>query len=186
VRRKVVDEWAKVLGGSLPTPSVGQRRALIRVIEWPAVRALEDAILLHRQTPGMLEPYVTLASQKLFGITEEDTFFDLPDAYWAYEEDSPEKEHLDDLEMEHEEQFETDELTDDETCALLAGLGLDFTDDRGNPLRCTQRLSRCAEAAAKAICGNMPDREVVALEKWGDSFARDAKAFIAKKKGNRG
>lgn len=134
----------------------------------------------------MLGQYVTTASQKLFGIIEDDTFFNLPDAYWQYEEGSPEKEHLDDLELEYEEQFETgDDLTDDETCVVLSRLGLDFSDERGNPLLCTKRLSRCAEAAAKGIRGTMPDKESVALEKLENSFAREAEAFLAKKRGTR-
>jgi hypothetical protein len=90
---------------------------------------------------------------------------------------------LDQAFAEYDRQFETgDDLTDDEAMEALLHLGLDFSDDRGQPLRCTKRMSRPAEMAAKGIKGKMPERRDADLAKWSDAMQQDAAKFLAKKR----
>jgi hypothetical protein len=65
---------------------------------------------------------------------------------------------------------------------LLGLMGLDFSDERGQPLRCTKHLARAAEAAAMGIAGRLPDGKAAELEKFEDGLTRDREAFLAKKR----
>jgi hypothetical protein len=127
------------------------------VLDLPGVRELEDCLLLYGNHPGRLEDEVDRVSRQLFGIAYQDTQFDMPDAYWDLPEFSPERIKLDVAFDDYKEQFETgEELADDEAMEALKRLGLDFSDERGQPLRCTKRMSRPAEMAAKGIKGKLP------------------------------
>jgi hypothetical protein len=153
------------------------------VLDLPGVRELEDCLLLYGNHPGRLEDEVDRVSRQLFGIAYQDTQFDMPDAYWDLPEFSPERIKLDVAFDDYEEQFETgEELADDEAMEALKRLGLDFSDARGQPLRCTKRMSRPAEMAAKGVKGKLPDRESAKLAQWEDTLAKDRDAFLTKKR----
>jgi hypothetical protein len=155
----------------------------IRILDLPGVRDLEGSILLHRDDPGRIVHEVALVSQKLFGITQEDTRFEVPDEYWDLPEFSPERVQIEEQYEAHEDQFETgNHLTDDETMELLAKVGLDFSDERGLPLRCTKQMARPAEAAAKGIKGKLPDRAEVEVMQWTDTLTRERDAYLANKR----
>jgi hypothetical protein len=84
---------------------------------------------------------------------------------------------------EHEDQYLAGQQpTDDQMMAVLAMMGLDFSDERGQPLRCTKHLVRVAEAAARGTAGKLPDREAAELEKFEDALTRDREAFLARKR----
>jgi hypothetical protein len=107
----------------------------------------------------------------------------MPAYYWTLPDYNPEKWRLHKLWEEYEYQFETgDDLTDDETLEVLARFGLDFSDDRGQPLRCTKLLSRAAEFAAKGIKGKLPDRGEVQLAKFEESLTQQRDAYLANKR----
>jgi hypothetical protein len=149
----------------------------------PAIRTLEDRLLLYAGDRARIEDEVKLASREVFGIEEADTLFEWPTEYWGYPEDSHESAEMCAAWDKHEEQFESgDDLTDDETMELMARLGLGFSDDRGQPLRCTKHLARVAEAAAKGILGRMPDRAFAKLANWEDALTKERDAFLSKKR----
>jgi hypothetical protein len=66
--------------------------------------------------------------------------------------------------------------------AELQKMGLDFSDDRGQPLRCTQRMCRVAEAAVKGIKGKLPDMGSIGLVQWEEKLKQESENFLAKKR----
>ncbi|RWK73163.1 hypothetical protein [Mesorhizobium sp.] len=95
---------------------------------------------------------------------------------------SSERWDIEDAFNKHEDQYETCEATDDEAVTVLAGLGLDFNDGRGQPLRCTKYFCRQAEAAAKGLMGKMPDRAAANLAVWGSALEQAARVHMNKKR----
>lgn len=131
---------------------------LIRVIDLPGFRHFEDLLLLHNrgETPPEIDDEEDKLSLQTFGITRRDAF------------------NLDG-------QFQTDHLYDDEAVTLLQRLGLDFSDQNGQPLRCTMQFARQAEAASKGIAGRMPDRSSVGLDRWQSDLEAGAREHMAKR-----
>ncbi len=126
--------------------------------------------------------FADVISIEIFGITESDTLFKIPSGYDDLPGWSQELAEINDSWDLHEEQFETANATDDEAVAILLRLGLDFRDERGQPLRCTKLFSRQAEAAAKGIMGKMPDREGADLESWTTKMMQAAREHMSKKR----
>ena len=182
MRKERVLEWVKLTSGS--------RRATnepaIRVRDLPGARKLEDKLFLYTSMSGVLPPeiedMVLTFCQATFGLNPADTKFQWPDEYWDYEEDSPERWRIERRRAAHEARFETTRLSHAEAMVVLKRLGLDFSDDRGEPLRCTPHLSRAAEAAAKGIAGKMPDRAAANLASWEDQVRAEAERFARKKR----
>ena len=87
---------------------------------------------------------------------------------------------------EYEQRFQTTDLNDEDSVAVLRGLGLDFRDEHGRPLRCMMLLARQAEAAAKGIAGKLPDPVAARDERWETGLAEAAEAFMASKRRRRG
>lgn len=124
----------------------------------PDITGLEVDLLFHRKAyEGIEEDLSKHVAEKLFGVWI---------AQW------------DDIYSDHPELFNSWELADDEAMVLLMTLGVDFSDDRGNPLRCTRWLAASAEVAARGIAGRLPDN----LDQFASSLERDRDAFIASKR----
>ena len=136
----------------------------------PAVSELERVLLLYSDDLPRVEQQVSDVSLKLFGITNADTIFYDDDA--EAPEGSAARDRFEERWDQHEERFDSPAMTDDEAMDLLQALGLDFSDDRGQPLRCTKYLMRLAEAAAKGIAGKMPDRGEISVERFDDRMKR--------------
>ncbi|MBE1707466.1 hypothetical protein HKB47_03465 [Mesorhizobium japonicum] len=177
-------EWLNLTAGNLPAPSCPAFR--MRILDLPGFEAIERKLLLYTSVRSELSPALALEvddlSAKTFGIVRNDTLFSWPSHYDDLHQASPERWRIDDEFYEHEEKYETGEATDDEAVAILAGLGLDFNDNRGLPLRCTKLFCRQAEAAAKRIIGALPDQATVNLEAWGNALAQAAQLHINKKR----
>ncbi len=143
-------EWAKL------TAHRKSREVLapIRVLNLPGFREIEDKFILYQSRSGHLPPEVESACEELslktFGTTRSATQFEWPDDYWDSDEYSPERDRIQRWFSEFERRFETEDLADDDRAAVLKRLGLDFTDDRGDPLRCIRVFSRQAEAPLRA------------------------------------
>jgi hypothetical protein len=176
--------WLKLTASPVSNAAeIHERATPIVMRSQEAVRILERRLLIGRDShgnpaPGIEDPF----SQDVFGIVPSETWVYLPANY----DELPLHERLkaDAAYDEHEDQFKTDDMTDDEAVEHLLMLGLDFRDERGFPLRCTKILARAAEAAAKGICGaRLPDREAAALEIFSSALQRDAAAFQARKRG---
>jgi hypothetical protein len=149
----------------------------IRLADRACVLELEDVLLLHSGDEARIDDAVARVSRELFGIVPEDTFLYLPEDY----DKLPllERMKVDHLFETYDESFETgDDLTDDENMEVLLRLGLDFSDARGQPLRCTKLLCRVAEIAAKGIKGKLPDQ----TEQWADEITRSRDTFLANKR----
>jgi len=144
----------------------------------PMVRDLETKLIgcsPNRDLSADVEYFVDMVSMSLFGIKGSDTEFEeeevnAPKNSWEYSEWEWRKD-------EHDAQYDSVHLTDDETAAYLLAYGLDFHDSRGQPLRCVMWLRRQAEAAAKGIMGTMPDPVEFAASK----LEAEAAAFRARK-----
>ena len=160
----------------------------IPVRNLPGVAALERALLwgLTRRGPTSAEVdhEVNIVSEQLFGITRQDTEYSWPDGdppVRAIEDpwriSDVERRHL-----EYEQRFKTTDLSDEEAVVVLRGLGLDFTDEQGRPLRCTTFLSRQAEAAAKGIAGKLPDPVAANVHLWETGLTEARDAFMANKR----
>ena len=161
--------------------------SVIRLIEIPAIRALEDKLLLvtspRGQLPHTLDGPIHETSVSVFGVTEHDTYFRFPANIDSIDEDSAEWEKIYEASLSHESRFELDKnYTDDEIVEALLKMGVDLRDERGFPLRCTKLLCRQAEAAAKGIAGRLPDRAELKLSQWEKGLAREANSHLAAKR----
>lgn len=83
---------------------------------------------------------------------------------------------------EFEDQFSTGQMTDDEAVLALLVLGVDFRDERGDPLRCTKFLCRQVEGGAVGkVMGHLPDVEELGLKSWESKLQKEAQLHLARK-----
>ena len=159
----------------------------IRLIDIPAIKTLEDKLLLgaslHGPLPHTLDAPIRDASLAVFSIAEVETYFQLPEGFHSLAEGSPAREKVEEAYWNYEDRFELDEdFTDDEIVETLLKFGVDMRDGRGLPLRSTKLLFRQAEAAAKGIAGRMPDPADLKLNEWEKKIVKDANSHLAAKK----
>lgn len=160
-----------------------EKNTPLRMLSIPAVSVLERHLLLYgADHPETAREAISVCCD-LFGIEPSETEYEMPARYWTLSNYDPEKIRFYNLSIDYENQFETcDDLTDDETAEVLKRLGLDFSDDRGHPLRCTKLFSRVAEFAAKGRKGKLPDQGAIQLSKFEDSLKRQRDAYLANKR----
>ncbi|RVD21139.1 hypothetical protein [Mesorhizobium sp. M4B.F.Ca.ET.017.02.2.1] len=171
-------EWAKLT----PAPAIHQGPP-VRIRDLPGATELERNLLLRYSGRGNLpfglDEMMDDFSKATFGILLSDTEFVFPDDFQSL---LPwERWDIENQRDVHDEQYATLTMDDFQAAEFLLGEGLDFYDERKNPLRCLRHLKRQAEAAAKGSLGKMPDRAVVGLERWASTLEADAKAHMAKK-----
>lgn len=147
--------------------------ALFPVREAEGVQRLDDGLLLYDngrgEVPLQVDSLLNFVSASLFGIKRSEVYVAREDFKDAAEE------------WEYEQAFETSVMDNYDAATFLLEFGLDFTDGRGEPLRCTRFLKLQAEAAAKGYLGHMPDRKTLSLERFASSLEAEAAAFKAKK-----
>lgn len=138
-----------------------------------SIQLLDERILVQSWRVEALPPgaddYIDYVTTDLFGNTYRSTL------YQGVEGD-PDLDYF--AEDQHESQFETDEMSDDQIVAYFLPLGLDFRDERGHPLRCTIFIAGQAEAALKGIAGQLPNPQEAAQSNWEEDLRRDAARFI--------
>ncbi|MGV1758883.1 hypothetical protein ACQZ6F_19070 [Rhizobium sp. A22-96] len=183
--KKRHEEWLKLTGQApLPSPQVPAQP--IRMLDLPAFQRMEDKLLINTPRVGQLSPevddFAKDLSRQTFGIAQSDTLFELPTNYNDLPDWSPERWRVEHNWREHEEQFITTDVSDEHAIEILLGLGLDFRDQRGQPMRRVKLFARQAEAAAKGIMGRLPDREAASLESWASALERDAKEHMSRKR----
>ena len=160
------------------------------MVDVASIRALENKLLLysdHRGDPSPeCEVWCDDLCKQTFGITSAETEFQWPIDFDVMEKEGrPECWDFYRAYHAHEARFDTSELDAPGRVELLTKLGLDFTDDNGQPLRCLARFFRAAEAAAKRMNGfstSLPTLEQISVSSFGDAMAADAQAFLAKKR----
>lgn len=183
MKRADLLKWSAAANAQPPVKVIPKKAPPLRMLSIPAVSDLERHLLLYGPDHPETTQEAISVCRTLFGIEPADTEYDVPAEYWTLPDYDPEKWRLHNLWVKYERQFETsDDLTDDETVEVLAGFGLDFTDERGHPLRCTKLFSRVAEFAAKGIKGKLPDRGAIQLAKFEDSLMQQRDAFLANKR----
>ena len=133
----------------------------IRLIEIPAIRSLEDKLLLgatlHGPLPHTLDAPIREASMRVFGVSKNDTYFKPPADFSSLEKDSAEYEKVHQAWWDYEDRFEIDDnFTDDEIVEALLRFGVDIRDERGFPLRSTKLLFRQAARLSSLIPANGP------------------------------
>ena len=128
----------------------------------PGIDRLEDKLLLYRNRyEGIEEDFSEKAALELFGVSQADVGH-----AWCLQADL----------------FTAFELTDDETMDAMLKLGIDFSDARGQPLRCTLYLAPAAELAARGIAGHLPDQDQAALNRISSNLEREREAFMSRKR----
>ena len=151
----------------------------------PVISELEQKLFftnLPSQLEVELENQVNAASKYVFGITEDQTKFLYPDNYSDLAKGSEKWSKVEIDFIEYEEDYLTSYYGDEDTIEILKLLGIDFSDENGNPLRCTRYLKRQAEVAAKGLKGHLPDITKMKDEDWQKKLEEDAKTFSAIKK----
>ena len=124
----------------------------------PCIADLEVKLLLERNAyDGAVEDFCKAASLKLFGI-------------WVTEDSEI-------VELHYNKLSRIFDLADDEVMTRMLALGVDFSNERGQPLRCTLGLAASAEVAARGIAGHLPNQSI---DRFASNLERDRDAFMAK------
>lgn len=178
--------WDKVAAGILPPKPIAARTPtspMVKVIRLTGFQQIEDKIrLAFGKQSHEVDDLVNVVSKEIFGITHNDTLFEPPRNYGQSVLPTQEDFEVEDRWDAHEEQFETEDMTDEEVVEYLKPYGFDFADDRGQPLRCTKRFCRQAEAAAKGIMGKMPDPATGSLDRLKNNLEEEARRFAQRKR----
>ncbi len=125
----------------------------------PGIADLEVKLLLERNAyDGAAEDFCKDEALKLFGV-------------WVTNESEIFEQHIEKL-------FTGLSLFDDEVMAAFRTLGIDFSDERGQPLRCILGLAITVEMAARGIAGRLPDT----TEQFANKLERDRDAFMARRR----
>lgn len=148
----------------------------IRLTALRSIQLLDERILVQSwrrdALPAGADDYIDLTTKDIFDNTYDSTLYratgkDADMEYFAKEQ--------------HDSQFQTDDMSDDQIVAYFLPLGLDFRDDRGHPLRCTIFIARQAEAAVKGISGRLPETTQAEQRSWEENLPRDASKFMRDK-----
>jgi hypothetical protein len=204
VKRAQLQQWAAVIGGHRPAAA---QKGMVAVRDLPQVKDLEAHLLISTPVRGPLDPgaeqWAYQLAEKIFGVSRHEAVFGFAENLFVYDEPADDEEleygvddeegDFEDDEVEEDEapdhsgvasyqaKLHTLQATDDEVVEILRPLGLDFTDERGQPLRCTRLMAVQAEVAARGIAGKMPNQADISLTQWEDKLARDAEAFKTRK-----
>jgi hypothetical protein len=182
MKRSDLEIWSRA-AGKKPAREQDKKPVALRIRDLPGIRKLEDHLLLFSDDPHRIDDEVAEVSRQLFAIEPKEVRHDLPDEFWDLPDYSDERYRITVAHAKHENQFATsDRLSPERTVEVLATLGVDFLDDQGQPLRCTKRLGRVAEAAARGLKGKLPDRGVANLHQWEESMKKAVDAFMARKR----
>ncbi len=156
------------------------------MLDIPGVQELEDKLRLYAPKdaplPPKIEKMVQNLSMEIFKIRSSEISPEFPDDYELPERGSPEWDRYDDHCEEFYEQFETEFIPEDEVVEFLLGFGLDFRDDLGNPLICTELFALQANAAINNFKGELPDAKSISVQRWGKSLEEDARLHLIKKR----
>jgi len=162
----------------------GAKILLVRTLD--GIAEFETKLLLNPPRNGEIAPelevYFEKLSRKLFGITRDETRFKFPANFDALIEGTEEWWKIQSSADEYEYQFITDYNADDEAVSTLLMLGVDFRDERGDPLRCTKLFGRQVTAAVMKIMGRLPDADALGLKNWESMLEKDAQMHLARKR----
>lgn len=144
----------------------------VRVLDLKGVRQLEDALLLRSTTRGEMTPEGERLCDdlcaRIFGVTADD----VAGVEWT--------------DLTARQRFDFERLQPDaEQLAKLKRLGLDFSDEQGRPLRCTERFAVPALIASKGLLpqARMPEPGQGSLDRMEAKLAAERDAFLAKRRG---
>jgi hypothetical protein len=172
MKRKDLDKWARAASTVVDgLPPVRPPRAdAVRMRDFPAVQQLEQNFLVYGPASDRTQHEVLKVCRDLFGVDEHEIYGKAGAADCTTEEEwYARMQHLDNAVYA---------FMDVEAMEMLLGLGVDFRDERGNPLRCTNALALVAEAAAKGVAGRLPDRGEADAMSFEEKLKRDRDAFL--------
>lgn len=159
MKKSICERWARAIGGNVP---VSANKDMIILREQPEVMNLETDIMVYRpilgEFPAQLEMSVDRVSKSLFGVTGHEVDYELLG-----------------------KPLETTGVDDQRAVDILLGHGLDFRDERGQPLRCVGFLKKQAEAAALGLLGKLPEPRQLDLARWGQSLEQAAREWKKRK-----
>lgn len=178
------EDWKRELS-ELDSLIAARGYKILAIRKLDGIAEFENKLLLNPPRNGEiaseLHDYFDRLSVNLFGITRGDTHFKFPANFHNLTEGTAEWWQIQSSADEHEDQFLTDYRADDEAVSTLLMMGVDFRDDRGDPLRCTKLFGRQVTAAVLQIGGRLPDADVVGLKNWESKLESDAKLHLARK-----
>jgi hypothetical protein len=179
-------QWARLGSKTGKVPDFARPSIAIKILDLPGFRNLEDKYLIYSgpkgQPPHGVEEIAERLSLETFGIRVTDTDLPYPADYDSWPWDSDRHREFEEARERHDEQFETLDASDEEAVEILLGLGIDFRDELGNPMKSVSLFCLQAEAAVKGIAGRLPDRNTVNEKRMTMKLEDEAKAFLAKKK----
>ena len=183
--------WANLSANYKPPP----KATPLRMMEIPSVRTLETKLLLHsnrrRELGPEAEGWCDELCRELFGTDTDGVRFRWPEEYWdlpKFPVGCPERDQIELRAYQYDVAFTTKGEDTGTQASLLKELGLDFYDDKGDPLLCLPRFAEAAEAAARGyrdFGARLPSRDLIpdpdqlnaaAME---HKLKRDAAAFQA-------
>jgi hypothetical protein len=155
---------------------------ILRIRNLPDLPKVEDRLRLYETGRNLSAESEVLLDQFCranfgIGLTIDfpwpKNFDDLPpDEQWEIEN----------LVEEFDAMFETNGASPEEAAAILLKYQIDFTDEYGRPLLCTEHLMRPVEVAAKGIQGKIPNPIEVDAGKWEASLEKQAAKFKAERR----
>ncbi|WP_149748223.1 hypothetical protein [Rhizobium sp. RU35A] len=183
----MADNYAEWKGRMAELDSViakmGGKVLVIRKLD--GIAEFENKLILNPPRNGEVAPelddYFDRLSTKLFGITRDDTRFKFPDSFHSLIEGTEEWWQIQSSADQHERHFVTDDSADDEAVSTLLILGVDFRDERGDPLRCTKLFGRQVTAAVMKIAGLLPDADAVELKSLESKLEKEAQLHLARR-----
>lgn len=155
----------------------------VRFIDMPGIQSLEDLFVIYgrrNEVPHICDAPLERVLKTYFGIVEFDTRCDVPEEFALVEEDDL-PDHIRDIVLKHERQFETQWLDIFELVDFFKAYNLDFTDARGEPLRCLPHIARCVEAACKGLAGSIPDLDAIMAKARASKLEKEVEVFQARK-----
>jgi hypothetical protein len=152
----------------------------------PGIPALEDRLMMDTHAGDKdLHGFKRLCNETLFdlfGITHAETLFQYPASYLNKTMSADDREDIEDAAREHEENFVTEAMFDEDRAEYLKNFGWDLYGNNGQPLLITRHVCRVIEAVAKGIAGIAPEADVVDTKRWAEDMQRQADQFKRKRK----
>jgi hypothetical protein len=161
-----------------------------RFIRMPGVREVEDfgrfGVNVNKDDTRSLMDRCDALTMSLFGITRNETLYELPPEYADGSMPFEERLEVEAERAEYEAQFVSEKMGfDDSKVEYLFKFGWDLKDDRGQPLEITRHVCRTIEAVALGVVGTLPDADVVEIKQWEDSLAQEVRDFLKRPKVDR-
>lgn len=178
-------KWASLTGGNASDsrPKAPLLTKMLAIRKLPEIQRVEDIMLAgkldrsldaRRREEGIAQDW----AEATFNVSYNDTFLDIPSYLFEKEYLDSEETKIWDKYCDHEHQFFTDDLSDEELVVHFATKNIDVRQENGFPLRCIKPISRQLQAALLGIAGSIPTTTQLELDTFASSLQADAEQFL--------